>query len=118
MGKTKDPGTVYAICVKGQWGRYKIGRAKDPAARLASLQTGHPDELVLLRQYRTPNMQRDEKRMHRILGRYQIRGEWFECKIAVVDLAWRQVSALRGPLSDDACGDDVLSELVDDYGSR
>lgn len=115
MSRTKrTPGYVYAICVKGEWGRYKVGRAADPDARLAGLQTGHPRELVILRRYRTLNMERDEKRMHRILGDFRVRGEWFDCKVKTIDLAWRQVKARRGPINPTVGR--TLAELADDYG--
>lgn len=107
------PGFIYALAEKGEWGKYKIGHTVDPHRRLKGLQTGNRRELVLMRTWRTPNMARDEKRMHRTLEAYNMRGEWFECKIAVVDAAWKWATNTTGPVPPGV--GQVLSSISDDY---
>jgi hypothetical protein len=53
----------------------KIGWAKDPARRLRTLQTGHPDELRLLAVI--PATYHLEHDLHRQLRSYGVGGEWF-----------------------------------------
>lgn len=59
-------------------GRFiKIGIAKEPASRLASLQTGCPHKLILLAVFNIPNL-KAEKKLHEALSPYRLQGEWFE----------------------------------------
>lgn len=57
-------------------GPIKIGVAKDVEARLRDLQVGNPFELRVVGQI--PNAgQALERRLHSLLERHRIRGEWF-----------------------------------------
>ena len=56
-------------------GHVKIGVAKNPSARMRTLQTGHPTTLVLLASVDWPNSA--ERRLHSILKLERVRGEWF-----------------------------------------
>lgn len=77
-----DDGFIYFIqAVSG--GPIKIGYSKDPAARLKTLQTGHPEELVILRMY--PGTQQAECSMHKGWERYQVRNEWFHPADAIME---------------------------------
>lgn len=59
-------------------GRFvKIGIAKEPGARLASLQTGCPHKLIILALFNIPDA-KVEKRLHAYLSPYRLHGEWFE----------------------------------------
>lgn len=60
----------------GDSGPVKIGKADNPHDRLAALQTGHPDELVLLRVVDTDFDCEDI--FHERFARLRIRGEWFQ----------------------------------------
>ena len=58
----------------------KIGVAINVERRLDELQTGNPNELVVM--YKIPMNSRShayytESRLHKQLNRYHIRGEWF-----------------------------------------
>ena len=53
----------------------KIGVAKNPIRRLSNLQISHPGTLVLLAVADWPDVA--EKRIHYILRRDRLRGEWF-----------------------------------------
>jgi hypothetical protein len=56
-------------------GAVKIGRAKDLAKRIAGLETGRPDKLVLLGAF--SGSRQDELDVHRLLSDYREKGEWF-----------------------------------------
>lgn len=53
----------------------KIGLARDPAKRLAALQTSHPKKLTLL--LVLPGGRDLEQRLHERFARYRVGGEWF-----------------------------------------
>ena len=58
----------------------KIGVAKNPAARLAELQTGNPKELELALTFGPMSEKQAyqlESRFHSKFRKYRIRGEWF-----------------------------------------
>lgn len=56
-------------------GPIKIGITKDISSRLKSLQTGHPDELVLLAEL--PGSAEVEIAVHQMFSDCRLRGEWF-----------------------------------------
>ena len=68
-------------------GAVKIGRSKNPIARLKQLQTGSPHKLKLLCEL--PEMGHKEILLHRRLSEYKTKkwGEWFhfECTGALPD---------------------------------
>lgn len=73
--KKRYPGFVYFI--QGEsGGAIKIGYTQDVKARLKSLQTGHPDVLVLLACF--PGNQSDERDLHEKFDAFRLRGEWFK----------------------------------------
>lgn len=61
----------------------KIGKAVDPVARLAQLQTGNPMALFIHRVFwlRRGDADAVEIQAHRFAGKYhkRLQGEWFEC---------------------------------------
>jgi hypothetical protein len=57
-------------------GPIKIGISRDVCERLGSLQTSHPEKLVLLAH--RPGGPDVEAHLHRQLTRYRLKGEWFE----------------------------------------
>jgi hypothetical protein len=72
--RSKYPGYVYFI--QGETGGpVKIGYSDDVSKRLKGLQTGHPDNLIILFAY--PGSQNDEKAIHERLNNHRLRGEWF-----------------------------------------
>jgi hypothetical protein len=66
---------IYAIRV-GSDGPVKIGRATNPIARMAELQTAHATPLNLLAAVRWPD--EIEGELHRALGADRLQGEWFK----------------------------------------
>ncbi len=56
-------------------GPIKIGFSNDPYSRIANLNTSSPYPIKLL--YFTPACRDDEKELHRVYYRYNIRNEWF-----------------------------------------
>ena len=73
-----NDGYVYFIESEGS-GQVKIGWAKhSPSERMATLQTGCP-ELLIMRGYFRGTMD-SERRMHRTFRELRVRGEWF-CNI-------------------------------------
>lgn len=55
----------------------KIGIAEDVSKRLATLQTGSPHKLTLLRKFKSSNAERVEQELHEKLGKHHHRNEWF-----------------------------------------
>jgi hypothetical protein len=68
-------GVVYFIQSE-YGGPIKIGHSFDVKKRLGSLQTGHPDKLILLGSFY--GSQYDEHELHEKFAPYRIRGEWFQ----------------------------------------
>ncbi|MFF7147518.1 GIY-YIG nuclease family protein [Streptomyces griseoaurantiacus] len=64
---------TYLVSVDGSQ-TVKIGIAKDPKARMATLQTGHPMELSLLWSCEGDY----ERELHEAFARLRVRGEWFD----------------------------------------
>lgn len=54
----------------------KIGKANDPEKRLRAIQVGNPNDLKILHLEQGGHL--IEKRLHRCLSEFRIRGEWFE----------------------------------------
>lgn len=73
--RTGRTGSVYFI-QSGSDGPVKIGFAGDPGARLKTLQTGHPEVLVI-RAVLPDRIQADEKDLHERFRHLWIQGEWF-----------------------------------------
>lgn len=69
------PSRVYFIQA-GESGLIKIGKADDPTARLATMQTGSADRLVLLTTM--SGGRREEHALHRRFAHLRRSGEWFE----------------------------------------
>jgi len=55
----------------------KIGRAKNPAARLRDMRVGSPEPLELLAQFHVESMARFEGHLHRYFADRRHHGEWF-----------------------------------------
>jgi hypothetical protein len=79
-------GWTYLIQAEGG-GPVKIGSTGgDPMARLAQLQTGHPEELRIVGLYTGRGQ---ERRLHGLLEHARIRGEWFDTNDRDVDVIVR-----------------------------
>lgn len=66
---------IYIAQAGGADGPVKIGKAKDPAARVAAMRTGCPMDMALLTY--APWHDSNERLLHWYLRDYRIRGEWF-----------------------------------------
>jgi hypothetical protein len=66
---------IYTI-QQGDDGPVKIGKAKKPSERIATLQQANPATLNGIAAWR--DFPEEEKRLHREFAKYRIRGEWFE----------------------------------------
>jgi len=78
-------GSVYFIHEDEKFDRFKIGYAeKDIAGRLAALQIGNPDLLVVYRTIENVPA-KTEKQLHRFFHKYRIRGEWFAITPDMID---------------------------------
>jgi hypothetical protein len=85
-------GFAYVIRA-GEDGPIKIGKAMDPEARLAELQTGSWEELRLL--HVVPGYGEMERRFHIRLRAAHIRGEWFGGPAAEEFLRWLDQESYR-----------------------
>lgn len=87
---------VYVIALRdGQEikGPIKVGISSNPRARVASLQTACPFDLVLVREFRFPNREialQFEDAFHTTQAKHRTRGEWFDLApsyaIAIINL--------------------------------
>lgn len=76
--KTHRPderGFVYVMVCEGF---VKIGVATNIEDRLTTLQIGNPFEIKIIKAWRTTDPGQLEDRLHAILERYRVRGEWFK----------------------------------------
>lgn len=71
----REPVYIYLIRC-GTHGPVKIGLAKDPSERLATLQQGNPTALRGLAAWRA--LAEEERMFHEELADHRIRGEWFK----------------------------------------
>jgi len=75
---------IYFIKVQGT-NTFKVGfTIRDPKQRLKGLQGMNPDQLELYGSFWCPDM-KVEKECHKMLSKYNIRREWFELPLDVVD---------------------------------
>lgn len=65
---------LYILQSKGS-GAIKVGRSSDPEQRLHQLQTGSATELRIILLARAFGLH--EKRVHRELRKFRLKGEWF-----------------------------------------
>ena len=72
--KERNGDYLYIMQSSGN-GHLKIGRAKDPKARVAQLQTGNSEEIKLIASYEGWGWR--ESDLHVKLGSYRLKGEWF-----------------------------------------
>ena len=70
-----DPRFVYVILCADF---VKIGIARNPESRLGNMQVGCPLGMKLIAKYPSPNAKRDERRLHDLLVKFSVRGEWFK----------------------------------------
>jgi Meiotically up-regulated gene 113 len=75
LPKRKRP-SLYAYFIGGEYGPIKIGSARDPYARLLTLQTGHPEELYLYAYVDGGSFK--ERDLHGEFSADRLRGEWFK----------------------------------------
>lgn len=74
LDEDKPEGTIYFAQWK-QGGPIKIGWSKNPQARLSSLNTSSPHEIVFVLQLQ--GWVEDEKRFHLMFAEDRLNGEWF-----------------------------------------
>jgi hypothetical protein len=78
---------------------YKVGVSDDPLNRVASLQTGHPNNLILVRTFELPTREAAfavESDAHLSLERFRTRGEWFSASLSTVENAVERSAKMRG----------------------
>jgi hypothetical protein len=79
-------GFIYFIQAGGRDGPIKIGRAKDPLARLADLQVANHERLRLLMTIADNGTL--EITLHKRFNSLRIHGEWFRCDGDLEDVLW------------------------------
>jgi hypothetical protein len=85
---------VYIIQAKHSR-RIKVGVSRDPVERLAELQCGNPEPLILLAS--RPGSELHERMLHATLP-YRLEGEWFEWS----DIAEAHVRGMRGEIKEES----------------
>ena len=71
---------IYIIKSLADDGPIKIGKSNDPQKRLSTLQCAHPKKLELIKKYHFKSSSytnKIEKKLHRMLKKYHVGGEWF-----------------------------------------
>lgn len=73
------PALRYVYVIGPEKGLQKVGMATDPRIRLATLQTASPQDLMIHAAIGVPFgvAPEVESKAHRLLGRMQVRNEWF-----------------------------------------
>ena len=77
-------GSVYFIQEEHKFDRFKIGFTRNLAQRLADLQIGNPDVLVVYKTIENVTV-KTEHRLHRYFAKYHIRGEWYSVTPDMID---------------------------------
>lgn len=80
-----ESGYVYFIQA-ADGGPVKIGWAKDPAARLLTLQCGNPQELVIRSTRFFDDAIMAEQNFHKLFWQLRVRGEWFNANPLLCDI--------------------------------
>ena len=96
FGLGTDRSHVYFI--SDEQGAVKIGISHDPCERIATLQTGHPESLVLLHavSYRSSAAARAaESSLHYVFEAQRMNGEWFDLTQRQLRRAFRVARRLR-----------------------
>src|SRR5690606_36217138 len=57
---------------------YKVGKSKNPNKRVNQLQTGNPDKIRIVHQFKTENAGKVEKYFHNRYNHCKKEGEWFD----------------------------------------
>ncbi len=78
ISATSTFGHVYFISEVPYSGLVKIGKTRNLTNRLASLQTGNPNQLKIRKSIGTSNYHRLEVELHQELDKLRRNGEWFE----------------------------------------
>ena len=73
---------VYLIKTKNSQ-QYKIGIGKDVRKRIKELQTGNPEELILVYSYPTQYASKVETTLHNCYNYLNEKGEWFKFDIRI-----------------------------------
>ena len=73
-------------------GMIKIGRSKDPQKRLKQLQTGNPNKLKLIAEFKGEGWK--ENYLHERLKSYRLEGEWFsyDCVGSIPESYYEKIS--------------------------
>jgi len=84
--KPDSSGYVYFIQQKDVPDLFKIGKTKrDPKRRLRELQTGNPNELIIVITIQSKNMHVLESTLHKKYEYTREHGEWFRLPASVVE---------------------------------
>lgn len=108
------PASVYLIRLCGS-DYYKVGVSGNVHARLASLQTANPFDLMLVASF----VQRDatiiEFEIHQALSAYRVRDEWFRCEYEEIVKVFNDYNAMGivdGGLEDSSIPPEILANYL------
>lgn len=90
---SRDDRSGYVYVIQDGHGLCKIGRARDPRARLQALATASSSELTLVATWKTEDADALEAQFHATWREQRVRGEWFDIPDAVLE-DWKQQPAL------------------------
>lgn len=98
--------------------RLKVGYSVSPKKRLNRMQTGNAEEMkIVWRIYVAEDpkeARRQEKKLHRFLKRYKIRGEWFDAECVDLVKGWR---IRNREAKDEAAGQEVNQSLDAEFAA-
>ena len=80
----------YLYIIAGNTAPSKVGIANNPEHRLKALQTGNPTLLKIHLIIPCDNVRALERILHKKLGRYRLKGEWFDLspEQAILEVNW------------------------------
>jgi hypothetical protein len=68
---------MFIYLISNQLGLFKVGVSKNPNKRIKSMETGNPDDLIILYVYNSKKSYVIEKTLHRLYQQYHVKLEWF-----------------------------------------
>ena len=75
------------VAMESETGRYKIGISKDPERRVKELNTGNPEQLILVHAYLAIDIRnKSETLAHAVFVENRLKGEWFNKHILLSKL--------------------------------
>ena len=77
-------GNIYLILEFSDYDFYKIGVSQNIHKRRKKLQTGNPEDLIVIKTFKSKNPFKLEKMLHMCYSKNRVNGEWFKLSMEEV----------------------------------